>query len=42
MAEFTEMYNQLSKEDQAEIKALVIALLASQQLQTSQTPDSQG
>ena len=42
MAEFTEMFNQLSKEDQAEVKALVIALLASQQSQTIHTPESQG
>lgn len=40
MAEFMEMYNQLSEKDQAEVKALVIALLASQQSQTLHTPDS--
>lgn len=41
MAELTEMYKQLNEKDQEEVKALVIALLAAQQSQTSHTPDSQ-
>lgn len=41
MAELMEMYKQLNEKDQAEIKALVIALVASQQSPTLHTPDSQ-
>ena len=41
MAELMEMYKQLNEKNQAEIKALVIALLDAQQSQTLHTPDSQ-
>ena len=41
MAELMDMYKQLNEKDQEEVKALVIALLASQQSQTLHTPDSQ-
>ena len=41
MTELMEIYKRLDEKDQAEVKALVISLAASQQLPTLYTPDSQ-
>ena len=41
MAELMKMYRQLNEKDHAEVKALVIALVASLQSPTLHTPDSQ-
>ena len=40
MAELMEMYKRLNEKNQTEVKALVIALVASQQSPSLHTPDS--